>query len=227
MIIFKINNDRGFSLTDLLSGAILISLIGLGFSLAMLQYLIGYQETRDYVSLQNRMLYVFDVLRHGYVNEQNSRMTDPILIGLLTAQNVDTRQPNQIRISPVDGDVSSPRRWSIVGLNTTTGEVFVTAQWGHLHTRGNERIFPSRSHPVNESVDRLARANKYQITELTFTQVSPFLVHIKMTGRVRFRERRMRTGMGFRRPQSVEDDLRLNVRYAQFETTVFLGNADK
>jgi len=92
----------------------------------------------------------------------------------------------------------------------------LNAQYGHF-TGNNIRVFPNK-------VEQVGKENKYQITQLVFEDLTPEvelsrLIRISMTGRVRFRERSKR--------QTQTEDILLNVRYAQFETMVHIGNADK
>lgn len=209
----KLKNEHGFTLPELLIGVFLVALLAYGFAMAMLQFVIGYQETRDYLKLQQEMLYVVDAIRHGYV-KQGLNINQP-LIGLLTAQKVSFNvEGSSITMVPVDGDFGL-RYWARVHKDQN-GRVLLSAQYGYQHL-SNLVIFPS-------SEERIGRENKFQITELKFenltpSQPHPYLVRFTVTGRVRFRERSRR--------QTQADDLRLNIKYAQFESTVYVGNADK
>ena len=209
-----LNNERGFTLTELIASIFLIGLLGYGFVMAMLQFVIGYQETRDYLALQHQMLNVFDIIRHGYVKEGLN--TEQALIGLLTAQEVVlSHAGNDITKIPVGGNLGV-RHWARITHDSNSGQMFITAQYGYQHL-ARERIFPAPGR-----VDMIGRENKFMITELRFENLTPDLdsarlVNIQMTGRVRFRE------MG--RGQDRAEDLRRNVRFVKFENTVFLGNS--
>ena len=214
---FRFNDEKGFTLTELIGSIFLIGLLGYGFTLAMLQFVIGYQETRDYLYLQQQMLNVFDKIRHGHVIDGINH--DQPLIGLLTAQQVSFNyERNSIEKIPVDGDTGfSARHWVRVFHNPITGHIHITGQYGFQVIQGTPRIFPSND-------ERIGREFKFQITELRFEDLTehletPQLVNIRMTGRVRFRAQGAR--------QRPEEDLRRNVRYVQFENTVYIGNADK
>jgi prepilin-type N-terminal cleavage/methylation domain-containing protein len=219
----KYSNEKGFTLPELLVGIVLVSLLAYGFAMAMLQFLVGYQETRDYMSLQQQMLNLVDYIRHGYVVEGVNH--NQPLIGLMTAQVVTIGDGGgAIRMEPVDGHIGF-RHWARIHHESGSGHVYITAQYG-LHHINRTRIFPQGR------VEHVGRDNKFEITDLQFYNESrfdeenPHLVRFVMTGRVRHR-RRGRALLRSNQVQSIEEDLKQNVRFVQFENTVFIGNADK
>jgi len=211
----RLRDSYGFTLTELLASVVLVGILALGFAMAMFEFTIGFQETREYLQLQREMLAAFDAMRHGYVKD-TLNLTQP-LIGLLSAKKTTISTDGQsITIIPIDGDVGGSRFYARFSRNGRDGTLLLNAQYGH-NIGNNLQVFPQKK-------DLIGRENKYQITQLRFENLTPGLefsqlIRITMTGRVRFRERSSR--------QTQTDDIRLNVRYAQFETIVFIGNADK
>jgi len=210
----RLPDNNGFTLTELLASVVLVGLLAIGFATAMYEFALGFQETREYLQLQREMLAAFDAMRHGYV-KQNLNLNEP-LIGLLSAKKITIGNDQQsITIVPIDGDVGS-RYYARFSRNGRDGTLMLNAQYGH-YIGNNIQVLPLKKELVG-------RENKYQITQLRFENLTPGLefsqlIRITMTGKVRFRERSRR--------QTQSEDIRLNVRYAQFETIVFIGNADK
>jgi len=210
----RLRGSEGFTLTELLASVVLVGVLAYGFATAMYEFVIGFQETREFMQLQQEMLATFDALRHGYVRE-NLNLTQP-LIGLLSAKKITIGTDGQtITIVPIDGDVGS-RFYARFSRNARDGTIMLNAQYGH-YIGNNIQVFPRKK-------ELIGRESKYQISQLRFENLTPDeefmrLIRITMTGRVRFRERGRR--------QTQAEDIRLNVRYAQFETMVFIGNADK
>jgi len=209
----KLKNSFGFTLIELLATAILATILSIGFATAMYQYVLSFQESKDYIKLQQDMIDTINFIRHGYI-KRNLNLTEA-MIGLLSAQDVKISLDGQtITIIPLDGRGSS--RYYARFSRNRNGTILLTAQHGHV-IGNNIMVFPSK-------LEYVGREAKYQITRLSFENLTPDLekmrlVKISMTGRVRFRERGRR--------QTQLEDLQNNIRYAQFETTVFIGNADK
>jgi prepilin-type N-terminal cleavage/methylation domain-containing protein len=222
---FKLFNERGFTLTELLAATILVSLLAVGFATAMLQFVIGYQESRDFYRLQQDMLKVMDAIRHGYfvrgIHTQ-TYMQYP-LIGLLTAQQVTISYlGDTITMFPVESGLGIGRQqWVRIKRDNATGQVLLDYQY--LNQSGaNIVIFPSVK-------AKAGRENKFRMTNLRFTNLTPGeemtkLIRVTMEGQVRHRIRN-RSING--RLQSQVLDQQLNIRKVAFETTVFIGNADK
>jgi len=210
----SVRNHYGFTLVELMAATMIASVLALGFCAAMYQFVLGYQETRDFIRLQQDMVASFDAMRHGFVKRYLN--LDQPLIGLLSAQSITISPDGQaITILPLDGRTGS-RYFARFSRYSRDGSIMLNAQYGHF-TGNNIVVFPTTQ-------EYIGRTAKYQITQLVFQDLTPNLdkcrlLRISMTGRVRFRERGRR--------QSQLEDLQLNTRYAQFETTVFLGNADK
>ena len=220
----KILNEKGFTLAELMISVFLVALLGYGFAMAMLQFVIGFQETRDFILLQQDMIAVMNIIRKGHAIEgvhDNAYNNYPI-VGLLTAQRVSfSYSRDSITMSPVRGEETLNRQWVRVRLEPNTGRVITDYQFG-AQSKYGVIVFPTVKERIN-------RENRYRITRLEFVNLTPGLeqpqlVRVIMEGQVRFRERG-RTNR--RRLMTVEQDQQMNVRRVIYETTVYVGNADK
>jgi prepilin-type N-terminal cleavage/methylation domain-containing protein len=205
-------NQRGFTLTEVIAAVVLVGLLGYGFAMAMLQFVTSYQETRDYIQLQQEMVNTINTIRNGYIPPR----VDTPLFGLLTANEVViNRESNSIRVLPLDSDFAIPQ-WATYSLDPREGSIKVSGMF-RVRSINNERIFPSR-------ILKVGNQNKFQITKLEFIDMFPdeeikTLIKFTITGSVRFRQAR--------RGQTSDEDLRQNVRFATFEVVTYLGNSDK
>lgn len=209
-----LNNNKGITLVELVAAMALIGILSLGFFIGMTNFVTTYQETRDFLQLQRELYDVMSYVRHGYVKRNVNDET--ALIGLLTAQKVQVHQSGrEMTLVPVDGDYGA-RHWVRYSLDYH-GRMILNAQYGYRHI-SNEVLFPKKDQFIGRQL-------KYQITDLRFqdltseTAGTAYLVRVYVQGMVRFRERG--------KNQSEADDMRLNRRYIEYETTVFVGNADK
>ncbi|MCL1827129.1 MAG: prepilin-type N-terminal cleavage/methylation domain-containing protein [Candidatus Cloacimonetes bacterium] len=217
-------NQRGFSLAELMLSTVLMSLLAYGFALAMLQFVIGFQETRDYISLQKDMLNVMNLIRQGTPIDgiHTSLWSDHPLIGLLTAQKVTFSYNNDaMTMSPVRGSDPLNRMWVRIKHERNTGRVLMDYQFQNL-SKFNEVIFPTDK-------EKIGRDNRFRITRLDFTNLTPHLeqpdlISIYMVGEVRYR---VRGRISKNKLMSQEDDLQMNVQRLILQTTVFVSNADK
>jgi prepilin-type N-terminal cleavage/methylation domain-containing protein len=222
----KIFNQKGFTLAELMVATILVSLLTYGFALAMLQFVIAYQENRDLILLQQDMMYVMNHVRQGVVIDgiHNNEYNDFPLLGLQTAQRISINHTNNaLTMSPVRGSDALTRMWSRIRHEQHTGRVLFDYQF-HSQSKFGEVIFPSTR-------TRHGQESRFRMTNLQFTditpgprQLQPQLVMVKMEGQVRFRERGR---INPRRLMTVEQDQQMNIRRIEFETVVYVGNADK
>jgi prepilin-type N-terminal cleavage/methylation domain-containing protein len=209
----KISNYRGFTLTEVIAAVALVGLLGYGFTMAMLQFVTSYQETRDYIQLQQEMIETINIVRHGYITSRSSEVP---LFGLLTAHKVTfNTERNSVRVAPLDADFVIPQ-WATYFHNTRDGTIRVSGMF-RVTPKRNEIIFPRK-------IVMVGNESKFQIVHFEFEDVTEYgvftsLVKLTITGRVRFRQAR--------RGQSGLEDARQNVRYATFEVITFLGNSDK
>ncbi len=211
-----LKSEKGFTLVELIAGIFLVSVLALGFYIAMTQFLLTYQETREFLILQRELFTVVNQIRHGYVDDRGINVNQP-LIGLLTAQKIEIgRVGEYIKMVPVDGDYGAPS-WAKYHVDRD-GRLLITARYGYEGGLSNKVLFPS-------SKQKIGRDFKYRITDIRFEDLTKdiapttFLVKVYIQGMVRFREKS--------KGQSDEDDKLVNTRYVEYETTVFVGNADK
>ena len=220
----KLLNEKGFTLAELMVSVLLVALLGYGFAMAMLQFVISYQETRDFILLQQDMMAVMNIIRKGHAIDgiHNNSYNNYPIVGLLTAQRVSfSYSRDSITMSPVRGNDALNRQWVRVRLEPNTGQVITDYQFG-AQSKYGVVVFPTIKERVN-------RENRYRITKLEFVNLTPSLeqpqlIRIIMEGQVRYRERG-RTNR--RRLMTVEQDQQMNVRKVAYETTVYVGNADK
>jgi prepilin-type N-terminal cleavage/methylation domain-containing protein len=225
-MIKKIFNQKGFTLSELMAATVLVSLLTYGFAMAMLQFVIAFQENRDLVILQQDMLHVMNHVRQGLIIDgvHNNVHNDYPILGLTTAQRVSiNHQNNAITMSPVGGSDALTRMWSRIRHDQNTGIVLFDYQF-RSQSRFGEVIFPSTR-------TRQTRDNRFRMTNLQFTDITPGpqqplprLIRVSMEGQVRFRERGR---INPRRLQTVEQDQKMNIRRIAFETIVYVGNSDK
>jgi len=217
-------DERGFTLAELVVATMLVTLLAYGFAMGMLQFVIGYQETRDFIQLQRDMLAVVNTARRGFAirGVHDSPYLDAPLVGLLTAQKVSVNHNRDtITISPVGGDDPINRIWARLRHNINTGEVLYDYQFGSV-SRFGLVLFPTVK-------DRIGRVNRYRITRLEFNNPypeyeQPQLISIIIEGSVRYRQRGR---IDRRRLLTEEQDQKLNVRSVRFDSIIYVGNADK
>jgi len=218
-------NNHGFTLPEMIAAIFLFSLLAYGFTLGMLQFVLNYQETRDFIQLQNDMLNVIQTVKHGYFAKgihDNVSLETP-LVGLLTAQRVSIPNLNeQITIYPIEWDrYGVDRYWSRIRLDQNSGKVFLDGQFATQYVY-NKQLFPTQNEKAGR--DQRFRVTKLEFQDLTSESDVSRLVNIVIEGEVRYRTR------GFNaknKLQSLDDDRKMNVRKVVFENTVYLGNSDK
>jgi hypothetical protein len=202
----------------------LVSLLTYGFAMAMLQFVIAYQENRDIIQLQRDMLFVMENIRHGLHIEgvHTNPYNDYPLIGLQTAQRVSINHlQNSITMSPIRGSDPMTRMWVRVKHEPNTGRVLMDFQFIN-QTKLGVVIFPS-------SQAQIGRESRFRMTRLQFTnetpgEEQPQLIRVRMEGQVRFRQRGR---INPRRLMTVEQDQKMNIRRIVFETYVYVGNSNK
>ncbi|MCK9330714.1 MAG: prepilin-type N-terminal cleavage/methylation domain-containing protein [Candidatus Cloacimonetes bacterium] len=211
-----LKNENGFTLVEVISSVVLVTVLALGFFIALTHFVTSYQETKDFLTLQEELLKVVNQIRHGYIDSRVANIDRP-LIGLMTAQSVKLgRIGEYIEIIPVDGDYGA-RSWAKYHVDRD-GRLLLTARYGYEGGHTNHVIFPS-------STEKIGRYYKYRITDIKFQDLTKdiapttFLVKMYIQGMVRFREKA--------KGQSDEEDRVLNTKYVEYETIIYLGNADK
>ena len=204
-----IKNQKGFTLTELIAGIGLVSLLFVGFTIFLIQFVNNFKEINEFNTLQHELLSTIEAMRYGYVkvgvNENES------LIGLMTANKVNIATNGKaVTITPIVTKAGE-RHWANYTLSPK-GEIVLSAVYG-IKSINNEVIFP-------KSKEVIDKALKYRITNFYIANSSPVvsndisLVTITIEGQVRFRPKAS--------GQNREEDQRLNTRTARFETTVFI-----
>ena len=204
-------DQKGYSLAQLIAAMPLAVLVFGTLGLAMINFLVTYEETKLFIQLQDELFGAIETMRYGYTKKG---VTDGEgLIGLLTASEVTIDLSRRsIRLEPVDLDPGLTY-YSTFYLDDRD-RLRVSGQYG-INSYTDEAVFPS--------VDsRMGKENRFRILELEFTPEESldgivYLLGIRVRAQVRFRERSS--------DQSIEDDLRSNARTIEYETSVFIGNA--
>jgi type II secretory pathway pseudopilin PulG len=212
----KLFNESGFTIIELLVSTFLSAVLLFGFALAMLQFVVTFQETREFSVLQQDIFYLFDCMRHGHAVSYVSDNKQSPLICLLTAKKVNFDNNNgSIHIIPTDGDVGM-RKYAKYTLDNK-GQVFLMVQ--NAAASRTIQIFPRKNKNINQKAE-----NKYAITEIKYENLSAMeenvsLLKIEITAKVRHRPKKAK--------QTNEQDLAQNVRFVHFENTIYIGNTDK
>lgn len=204
-------NQKGFTLTELIAGIVLVTLLFTGFTIFYMQFLKGLFEMREFNQLQEDVLYTFESMRHGYAKKNINDKKG--LIGLLTAQTVAISTNNSaVTITPIITDTGS-RYWAKYSLDNE-GRILLNAQYGLYHI-SNQVIFPSSS-------EKVGREYKYQVTNFKISNLTSGgnfvkLVRIKIDAEVRYRQRGL--------DQNRVEDQKQNIGNVSFETVVYIDNA--
>lgn len=209
-----LKNQKGISLVELIAALPLTVLVFVIMTMAVANFVSTYNETRLYIQLQDELYSVIDMIRHGYVEE--SIEADDGLIGLMTANRVEVAgNRNAMTLRPVVITEGLPDAYQTTYYVDTEGRMSVSGRYG-LSAFQETQIFPSSNR-------RIGRELQFKITNpnsvFTVTKSStngPIMINIDLQGRVRFREKEM--------GQNPEEDLKLNTKSVQFETSVFVGN---
>lgn len=209
-----INNPSGFSITDLVASLPLAVLVFVILILAMSNFITTYEETKLFTQLQDELFQAVETMRYG---DTKKNVTDGEgLIGLLTAERV----------------VISPHRTSITiypvvvtqGLGGESYRAkFYLSDKGELKAESIYGIKPIHPHVLFPSGSKkLGAFQQFRITKLQFipekvgSSGKVYLLGIRIKAEVRFRIRAAK--------QTLEEDLRKNIRSIEYKTSVFLGN---
>lgn len=209
------NNQKGFTLSELVAGIALSTLLFAGFTMFLVQFVINFNEIREYNQLQHELIHTLKSMRIGYPIKGK---TDNFqLIGMLTANKVNIASNRRsVTITPIIINTGQ-KHWLRYKLDAK-GRILMDGQY-NIHFINNEVIFPT-------SKDVIDKQLKYRVTNFTITDITPpnpknktYYVKISIEGVVRFRPRK--------NDQSRDEDEKLNTKKASFETTVFISNFDK
>ncbi len=213
-----INNERGYTLAELVAVLPLGLLIMAALTLGTVQFIKNYQEIRLYSRLQQEVMQTIETIRFGYV--ENPYTKNQILIGLATANKVELETHAQgystvLTIKPVDLTTSNGEtsNYSTYYLDMNN-ELMVRSNYGG-------RSFTRRVFPIDNR--KIGRFHQFEIVNKDiFTNVTPsdqtqiYIVKIHIKARVRFRDKG--------RNQTNKEDLRVNTKIVDFETNVYASN---
>ncbi len=209
-----IKNQKGFTLTELIAGVALSTLLFAGFTMFLIQFVNNFKEINEFNTLQHEMLNTMEVIRYGYAKK--GKNDNDALIGLLTANKVTIGSNGKtITIKPIIANTGEPH-WATYNLDSK-GRIVLNAQYNTNHIIG-EVIFPKSDEVVDKAL-------KYRITNFSVKNVSPLItgkvcmVTLYLEGVVRFRPKG--------RNQNRLEDEKMNTKKATFESTVFISNYDK
>jgi len=209
----KLGKESGVSLIEVAAALPLGALVLVLLAIAISNFLITYEETRLYVQLQEELFNAVESIRYGFAKAGVTEMVG--LIGLLSAENVVIRPDRQaITIKPLVIIQGSNEDLYSADFYLESGELKTSARYNTLYYQ-NERVFPTGNRLIGGE-------KQFRITDLRFTPEKYYyndiyILGIDIEARVRFRARSS--------GQSVEEDLRINTRTINYNTSVFLGNS--
>ncbi len=211
-----LNNQSGFSLTDLMASLPLTALVFIVMIIAIIHFGRSFEEVKYYVQLQTELFDAVETIRYGLTKDN---VTDnEALMGVLAAREVTissartelTIKPLRTSIGLSDDDYKS-KIWL-----TDQGEIKGWAKYGVKNT-GTMTIFPSG----NNKIDGI---NRFRVTNLEFypKRVDSLtgdivLLGVRVEAEVRYRQRQ--------EGEALDDDLEKNVKTIDYETYILVGNA--
>lgn len=213
-----LNNNKGYSLIELIAGIPLTALVFVIFAIGIIHFTTTFKEVRLYTQLQQDLFDTIETMRHGYLYEGVNE--DEGLIGLTTAKEVKIgTSRNSIRISPLVTNISIEDLYYIDFHLNDDLQIEIDGKYGLIPFPERKLIFPSTPTKFIAGKPQFTIENSRDIWSVIHTDANgnPLMIHIKLVGHVRFREKL--------RHQSNEDDVRKNTRTITYETSVFLGNS--
>ena len=212
-------NQKGYYLADLVASLPLALLIILAFTFVVMNFLTTYEEVKLYTQLQDELFAAVETMRYGYsIDNVTGNPSDPAeqkegLIGLITANDVTIGLSHRsITLTPVILTPGLPY-YSEFYLDTNN-HLRASAKYG-LKSFSDKLIFPS-------GLKKIGGQHQFRILELNFipekiVQDKIYLLGIQIKAQVRFREKSIK--------QTAEEDIRLNTKTIEYQTSVFITNA--
>lgn len=213
-----INNNKGFSLIEIVAGLPLVALVFTLFAIGILHFVTTFQEVKLYAQLQKDLFDAVEMMRHGYMYEGVT--DDEGLIGLTTAKEVEIgTSKNSIKVTPLVLNLSLQDNYWVTYTVNNKNQLEINGLYGFNIFPERKTIFPSTPTKYIGTEPQFKIKNPRQVWTITHydTKGNPLMVDIKLVGQVRFREKIPK--------QSNEDDIRNNTRTITYETSVFLGNS--
>jgi len=207
-------NEKGYSLASLVAGLPLATLVLVIVTLAMVNFVDTYHETRLFNQLQDDVFQAVETMKFGYAIDG---VTDNYgLIGLMTAQKVEiSNTRDNVKLTPV-----------IVNPGQPFNSSFYLDSKGVIRSKGSYAFqsYSGSDHPIfPESSQKIGNVLQFKCEELEFLPYkqtvngSPTLVKIRVVASVRFREKLD--------GESIDEDLKSNLRTIEYETLVHIANA--
>ncbi len=204
-------NEKGFTITEVIAGIALTGLLTAGFILVLVQFFTTFWELKDYNELQHDLVQTMLYIRNGYPKKTINN--DIQMIGLYTAKTaVIESNGKKITIYP---NIPDDRNNYWAQFKLFNGKILYSAKFSMINVN-SEVIFPKDERLIKKEL-------KFRIIDLNFRKVDSSLngnvalIEVKITGRVRFRQRLT--------DQTAADDLRQNTRDAKFVNLIYLGNS--
>jgi hypothetical protein len=210
----NLRSQKGISLIEVVATIPIAALIMVLVTVAVINFLTTYEETKLYVQLQEELFHSIEIMRHGFLVEGfNESMP---LIGLMSAQSV-TIAPSgtSITVRPLVVDQGNVDNYKVKFYVTNQGQLMSTGQY-NTFTYQPQRVFPTGNHMVGKDP-------RFEITSISFTEEDPVidgevkLLGIDVKAKVRYRTRG--------KNQTADEDVRMNTRTIRYTTTVLIGNA--
>lgn len=212
-MIKQLKNEKGYSLASIVAGLPLAVLVFAIVTLAMVNFITTYQETRLFNQLQDDLFQAVETMKYGYAVDNITANYG--LIGMMTAQEVEIANTrNSVKLTPVIVNPGQPF-WSTFYLDSN-GVIRCSGAYAfQSFSGGNHPIFP-------ESSKLIGHEPQFKVDDLTFSVVknqngTPTLVKISVEATVRFREKGD--------DESMEEDIKKNTRSIEYETLVHIANA--
>jgi hypothetical protein len=221
----KMRNERGMMLPDLVASLPLGVIVMAVMTFSVINFLIAYNDLRDYTKLQDDLLQAVETLRYGYVQRGVNTNSQP-LCGVLTANQVLLNESGNSVTFVVDSDpsISIRSRYMING----EGMLYLRGNYGSqlfsspFSSSGDVPIFPKSDRRVDGELKfRILNPSRVFNDIVSETDTSTQTDYIRLLGvnieaQVRFRPRS--------NDQSEAEDLRTNTRRIEYNTKIYVPN---
>lgn len=218
----KLNNERGLLLPDLVASLPLGVIVLAVMTFSVINFLVAYEDIRDYTQCQDELFQAVETIRYGYV--QSGVVNDRSLCGMMSANVVTSSSGNNLKLE-VDGDPMTTilSEYSIDG----SGQLSLRGRYGSQlfyvsgSTGNTIKIFPTSDRRIDGQLKyRIINPNSafspLKVDEGEHGTNRIRLLDINLEAQVRFRERD--------NGQSTEEDLRVNTRNITYQTKIFIPN---
>lgn len=204
--------QKGVALIELVAGLPLAVLILLVVTMAVLNFIKSYQETKLYTQAQDELFDAIETMRYGFTKQGVT--DDESLIGVLTTKELTiSANRKSMTLKPINLNPGF-EYWSRFFLDDV-GYLRVSGQYG-LTGYNSQLVFPA---------DDLRLTNgqqHFRITQLEFVPLKTnnnrvYLLGVNIEVQIRFREKG--------KDQNAEEDSRTNLKNIEYNTMIFVGNA--